>query len=107
LTKKNEAMSYNQSFKSNTNIGGRSSPNFQTTKPDSVLIRSSSPINNRLSHVREHENESPSRRFNDDDNKFHKISFERCAEPPQRIAITNREKFGRGQLVHFKFLKKT
>jgi hypothetical protein len=121
-------MNSNRSLRSNTNITGRTSPTFQTTKTDSLINRSSSPLNtrvssqsplntrvssqsprnSRLSSLREQDderNEFHSKKFNDDDGRFHKVAFERCADPPERVLITSREKFGQGKLTYF-YLKK-
>lgn len=100
-------MNSNRSLRSSTNITtGRASPNLPTTKNDNFNNRSSSPLNNRLAAVREQDKEtngSPSKYFNDDDRRFHKITFERCADPPDRSFITNRDKFGQGKLIEFEF----
>jgi hypothetical protein len=98
----------NRSIRSNTNIGGRASPNFETAKPLSFTNRPSSPTlplsNNRLSSIRlqdSNKSESPTKNFNDDDVKYHKIVFERCADPSDRVSITNREKFVQGDFIYF------
>lgn len=95
-------MNSNRSLRSNTNITGRASPTLQTIKNDSVPPRTSSPLSNRLTAVKEQDyerNQSPVKNFNDDDRKFHKVAFERCADPPQRFLITNRDKFCQGKSI--------
>jgi len=97
-------MNSNRSLRSNTNITGRTSPNFQTSRADSSTNRTSSPLNNRLSSVRELDNETkepPSKNFTENDRNFHRVAFDRCANPPERSIITNREKFGQGILKYF------
>jgi hypothetical protein len=93
-------MSFNRSFKNNPNIPDRTSPNLQTTKYDSLTNRSSTPplstSNTRLSSLQEQENE---KYFNEDDKRFHRVVFERCADPPERKLITHREKFVQGKLT--------
>ncbi|CAF3451160.1 unnamed protein product [Rotaria sp. Silwood1] len=93
-------MYSNRSIKSNTSLGGRTSPNFQISKSDFLTNRSSSPplsiSNSRssLSRQQDHgKNEYPVKNFSDDDIKFHKVVFERCADLSTRLSITNREKF--------------
>lgn len=75
-------MNSNRSLKSNTSLNSRLSNN-----------RASSPINPRLSALREEENDLPRKTFNDADRKYHRLVFERCADLPERRLITNREKF--------------
>jgi hypothetical protein len=104
-------MSFNKSLKSNTNLGGRTSPNLPTKRSDSFIAnRTSSPplpaTNNRLSFLQQQENsksESPTKHFSDDDIKFHKTVFERCAGLPGRTLITNRDKFIQGKVIYFDF----
>ncbi len=99
----------NRSIRSNTSIGGRASPNLETVRPSSFANRPSSPTlplsNNRLSSSfrlqDSSKSEPPTKHFNDDDLKYHKIVFERCADPPDRIFITNREKFVQGDFIYF------
>ncbi|CAF4038725.1 unnamed protein product, partial [Rotaria sp. Silwood1] len=93
-------MYSNRSIKSNTSLGGRTSPNFQISKSDFLTNRSSSPplsiSNSRSSLSRQQDrgkNEYPVKKFSDDDIKFHKVVFERCADLSIRPSITNREKF--------------
>ncbi|CAF2879999.1 unnamed protein product [Rotaria sp. Silwood2] len=93
-------MNSNRSIKSNASLGGRVSPSFQVSRSDYLTNRSSSPplsiSNSRSSLSRQQDrgkNEYPLKNFNDDDIKFHKVVFERCAELPTRLSITNREKF--------------
>ncbi len=100
-------MNSNRSLRSNTNLTGRNSPNLQTSRADSSLNRSSSPLNNQLSRVREEDREtnfSPAKNFSDGDRKFHRIAFERCADPPDREAITNRERLVQGKSFNIEFL---
>ena len=99
-------MNSNRSLRSNTNLTGRTSPNIQTSKAD----RSSPPINNQFSRVREADREtnfSSVKNFTDGDRKFHRTAFERCSDPPDREAITNRERFVQGKSFHIEFLKRT
>ncbi|CAF1240094.1 unnamed protein product [Rotaria sordida] len=93
-------MNSNRSLKSNTSLGGRISPNVQVTKSDYLTNRSSSPpisISNSRSPLSRQQdrgkNEYPLKNFSDDDIKYHKVVFERCADLPTRVSITNREKF--------------
>jgi len=93
-------MNSNRSLRSNTNLAGRISPNLQSTRADS---RSSSPMNNSLSRIREDNGEinlSPMKNFNDGDRRFHQIAFERCADRTDRELITDREKFVQGKLAN-------
>jgi hypothetical protein len=93
-------MNSNRSLRSNTNLTGRTSPNIPTTRTDSSLNRSASPMNTQYSRIREEDrdiNFSPAKNFNENDRKFHRIAFERCADPPDREIITNREKFVQGK----------
>jgi hypothetical protein len=102
-------MSFNKAIRSNTNLSGRTSPSLTTKRSDSFLNRSSSPplpaTNNRSSYLQHQDNgrsESPARTFNDDDVKFHKTAFERCADLSGRNLITNQEKFIQGkQVIYF------
>jgi len=97
-------MNSNRSLRSNTNIAGRTSPNFPASRIDSLTNRSSSPLNNRLSSVRELDNETketPTKNFTESDRNFHKVAFDRCANPPERFIITHREKFGQGIFNYF------
>jgi len=97
-------MNSNRSLRSNTNIAGRTSPNLPASRIDSLTNRSSSPLNNRLSSVREQDNETketPPKNFTENDRNFHRVAFDRCVNPTERPIITNREKFGQGILNYF------
>ncbi|CAF3533242.1 unnamed protein product [Rotaria socialis] len=94
-------MNSNRSIKSNTSIGGRTSPSFPISKSDALTNRSSSPSslvsNSRSLLFRQQDrekNEYPSKTLSkEDDAKFHKAVFIRCADTPKGDKITNREKF--------------
>lgn len=97
-------MNSNRSIRGNTNLAGRTSPNYQSLRSDSSINRSSSPplsiANSRSSLLRQQDygrNENAMKTFNDVDIKFFKLAFEKCADPPGRLQITNREKFGQGK----------
>jgi hypothetical protein len=101
-------MSFNQSMKTNAGIGGRVSP---SSKPfsDNLTNRSSSPPysspmpNNRASYLHQQDggrSESPSKMTTDEDLKFYRAGFERCADLPERTLITNREKFIQGDFIN-------
>ena len=98
-------MNSDRSLRSQSGIGGRPSPGIPATKHDSFGPRASSPlVNNRLSALREqesHKSDWSAKTFSDDDRKYQRTVFERCANPPRREVITNREQFNQGNLDDF------
>ena len=97
-------MSLNRSLRSNTSLTGRVSPNPSTAKLDQLNnSRSASPpplaLNSRSSSTRLQDDGrslAPTKPLNEDDMKFYRAAFERCAAPPDRRMIVNRDKFHQG-----------
>ncbi|CAF0850580.1 unnamed protein product [Adineta ricciae] len=89
-------MNSDRSLRSQTNIG-RASPSFSATKHENLANRPSSPVvNNRLSAIRESDNQKSdwsAKSFSEDDTKYHRIVFQRCTDFMKEDVITNRDKF--------------
>ena len=92
-------MNSDRSLRSQTNIG-RASPSFSAIKHENLANRPSSPlVNNRLSAIRESDNQKSdwsTKSFSEDDTKYHRIVFQRCADFMKEDIITNRDKFIQG-----------
>ena len=103
-------MDFSRSIRSNPSAVDRVSRNLLSSKSDNLSQRSSSPpfsiSSHRFSSHREQDygkNEHLPKALNDDDIKFYKVVFERCADRPQKLFITDREKFAKGKFTEILF----